>query len=94
MFRTANERTTQWDERHADSDTELYFCECADTACREKVSVRKEDYERVRSDSCQFVIVPGHDIPDVETVIEVTANWAIVEKQDEVAETVKRLDPR
>ena len=94
LFRTANERMAGWEEQHALSHIEAYFCECADTECREKVSLRKADYERVRANSRQFVVVPGHEIEDVEAVIERHDGWAIVEKPPEVSDTVERLDPR
>jgi hypothetical protein len=95
MFREANERAKAWEERHGlEGEVELYFCECAKPDCREKVSLREADYERVRSDSRRFVIVPGHELPDVETVIEQHEGWAIVEKAPEVTPTVEARDPR
>ena len=68
MFRVANERMADWEEQHASSAVEPYFCECANPECGEHVDLRKAEYERVRSDSRRFVIVPGHEVPDVETV--------------------------
>jgi len=94
MFRLANERMSEWEERHALAETELYSCECADIECRDKVSLRKADYEKVRADARQFLLVPGHEVPDVETVIERHEAWLIIEKAPEVRETVERLDPR
>jgi hypothetical protein len=94
LFRTANERMAEWEEQHVQSETELYYCECADPNCREKVLLRKADYEKVRADSRQFVIVPGHEVPDIETVIEQHEGWAMVEKSPELDEKLERLDPR
>ncbi len=96
MFREANERAKAWEERHdgPDSEVELYFCECGKADCLEKVSLREADYERVRSDPRRFVIVPGHELLDVETVIERNEGWAIVEKVPEVSRTVEARDPR
>ena len=51
-----------------------------DPDCREKVQLREADYERIRSDLRRFVILPGHELPDLETVIERNEGWAIVEK--------------
>ena len=94
MFRTANERMAEWEEHRINDAEELYACECADEDCREKVSLRKADYEKVRSDSRHFLIVSGHEIPDVETVIEDHGKWTVIEKNPEVTETVESLDPR
>jgi len=93
MFRAANERRADWEEQHAESQAELYYCECADPGCHKKVKLERADYERVRADARQFFLVPGHEIPDVETVIEQGEDWAIVEKDPAVEETVKRLNP-
>jgi hypothetical protein len=94
MFRFANERMAAWDEVRASEAVELYFCECANPDCQEKVPLHKADYESVRSDSRYFVTVPGHEIRDVETVIEAHDGWSVVEKNPEVTEAVQRTDPR
>jgi hypothetical protein len=94
MFREANQRAHAWDERHLDREVELYFCECAKLGCREKVSLSDADYERVRSYPRRFVIVSGHELPEVETVIEQHEGWAIVEKEPEVTDVAAGRDPR
>jgi hypothetical protein len=94
MFRLANERASEWEERHADAEAELYACECSNRECRERMSLRRADYEKVRADAGQFVLIPGHEVPDVETVIERQEGWVIVEKAPEVRETVERFDLR
>ena len=94
MFRLANERKSEWEELHTTEAVELYFCECADQDCRQKVGLRKEDYEEIRSDPRRFLIVLGHEIPDVETVIEKHEGWAVIKKNPEVTETVEALDAR
>jgi len=94
MFRAANEGAAGWQERHGDSETELYFCECADAECREHVALTKAEYENVRESSLTFFIVPAHEVPDVETVVERHDDWVVIEKAPEVAETVERLNPR
>jgi hypothetical protein len=94
LFRAANERMAEWEERHRIEATELYFCECANPDCREKVPLRESDYERVRQDSDHFFVVPGHEVIDVETVIESHQDWALIEKAPEVREIVEATDPR
>jgi hypothetical protein len=94
MFRAANERMAEWEEHRINGAEELYFCECADDDCREKVSLRKADYEKVRSESRHFLIARGHEISDIETVIENHGDWTVIEKNPEVTETVESLDPR
>ena len=39
-----------------------------------------EDYERVRSQDDRFAVAPGHESPELETVVERTETWLIVDK--------------
>ena len=94
LFRVANERMADWEEAHEGDATELYFCECANAECREKVRLTQAEYERVRSDSRHFFVVPGHEVADVETVIERNDGWTLIEKNPEVADLVEANDPR
>jgi hypothetical protein len=94
LFRAANERMAGWEEQHTEEPAEPYFCECADPECREKVWLHQHEYESVRSDSRRFFAVAGHEIPDVETVIEKHDGWVTVEKRPGVAEMAVQTDPR
>jgi hypothetical protein len=94
LFRAANERMADWDEIHGEDARELYFCECANPACREKVSLRKADYERVRANRLYFFVKEGHEIPDVETVIARNEGWSVIEKDPDVEEVVESHNPR
>jgi hypothetical protein len=38
--------------------------------------------------------VPGHEVVDIETVIESQEDWVVVEKAQEVREVVEATDPR
>ena len=94
LFRAANERMAGWDERHTRSDDALYFCECADPDCRVKIALVKPDYERVRAHPRLFFVAPGHEMLEVEKVVERHEDWLIVEKPPEVDDVIDPLDPR
>jgi hypothetical protein len=95
FFRAANERMADWEERDRAEALELYFCECADPKCNEKVRLRGSDYERVRSNPTHFFVVPGHEVPDVEVVVEPHSDWLLVEKSaPEAREIAEDTDPR
>jgi hypothetical protein len=94
LFREANERMTTWEERDRAEAVEFYFCECADAQCRQKVPLRGSDYERIRNHSSHFFVVPGHEVPDIETVIESHEDWVVIEKEPEVREITEATDPR
>jgi hypothetical protein len=94
LFRAANERMAGWEDSHAADARESYFCECANPECREKVSLRRADYESVRSNALHFFIVEGHEFPEIEKVIEQNEGWSVIEKAAEVREVVDRYNPR
>ena len=94
LFRNANERMAEWEETGRDEGPELYVCECADSECRKRIQLSREEYERVRRNSRHFAIAPGHQIVDAETVIEENDGWLLVEKDEDVAETVRSMDQR
>ena len=94
LFRFANERMAGWEERHEDEAPELYFCECVDPDCKEKISLTHAEYESVRSSSRQFFVLPGHEQPDVESVVDQYEGWLVVRKPESVAEVVDPSDPR
>ena len=93
-FRVANDRMESWPERRARTDRASFHCECADLACRERIDLTPGEYAHVRSSSRQFAVVPGHELLDVENVIERGEGYVIVEKTAGVTPLVERSDPR
>jgi hypothetical protein len=93
-FRIANERTSRWEERHRDRAQELYLCECAARPCRERIQLTREQYEAVRSDVRRFFVVPGHVIPDLETVVESFPAYQVIEKPSALMDLLRETDPR
>jgi hypothetical protein len=89
-FRIANERTARWEERHAEGRSELYLCECGEQPCRKRIPLTREQYEAVRADARHFVVLPGHAIPDVETVIGSFAGYEVIEKPTALMELLVR----
>jgi hypothetical protein len=94
LFREGNERMAGWEERRVAETLERYLCECSDEDCREKVHLHKDEYEHIRSNSRWFVIVPGHEVPDVETVLERNEGWSIIEKDPKMDPLMEATDPR
>jgi hypothetical protein len=83
------------EERDRLEAVELYFCECADPTCTQKVRLGGPDYERVRSDPTHFFVVRGHEVADVETVLESHPDWVLVEKaESEARDVAEERDPR
>lgn len=70
-----------------------FLCECADTACISTISLTWAEYEAVRSVRTHFPILPGHQVPDVERVVENTRRFCVVENFGEAGELAVERDP-
>jgi hypothetical protein len=78
-----------------DEDTPIGFrCECARVGCNRLVELTVRQYEQIRSHPRRFVVVPGHELPDVETVVATRPGYVIVEKRDEAGAVAERNDRR
>ena len=71
-----------------------FRCECAQLGCNQLIELSVREYEDIRAHPRRFVVVPGHEAPDVETVIEAGPRYVIVEKLDQAGEVAEKHDPR
>jgi hypothetical protein len=93
LFREVNERVQEVSERAA-TDTIEFLCECGDKLCTQSISLRRAEYERLRSDPLLFGIKPGHAIPDVEDVVDENERFQTVRKHEEEGRIARVTDPR
>ena len=71
------------------------ICECGLERCDQLITITKAEYERVRNDPRQFVIVREHLIPDVEQVVFEGDRFLVVRKREGTpAQVATRSDPR
>jgi hypothetical protein len=81
VFREVNERLRELGEGFSlVSEVAEFVCECGDSGCAERIQLPLSEYERVRSDAKWFVVVPGHELPEYEKVVEKKDGYTIVEK--------------
>ena len=79
----------------SEEDSPVGFrCECARLGCNQLIELTVREYEEIRANPRRFVVVPGHEFPDVETVVETRRGYIIVDKRDQAAEVAERHDPR
>jgi hypothetical protein len=82
LFRGLNDRI----EEVAGSDgypTMSAVCECGDALCFAPINLPLTEYKQFQRDSpsgSRFIVKPGHEIPDVETLVERHDGYTIVEK--------------
>jgi hypothetical protein len=96
VFREVNERIEDLAET-SDLKTQTLdlICECGDAGCVERISMTHGEYKELRSDAHQFAVHPGHEYPDVESVVARLKNYDVVRKDSGVAEQIaEQTDPR
>jgi len=95
VFRRVNEQIEQVNEAFGSvSGTMTLVCECGETSCIEQIELTPEEYERLRSEETLFAIRPGHEIPDVEDVVERADRYWVVRKHEgDPADTAREISP-
>ena len=95
-FRAINDRVERDLERVAYEPDELlpFVCECARRSCSATIELSRDEYERVRADSVLFAIAPGHEVPDVEDVVDRHDRYFVIRKHPETWAIVEETDPR
>ena len=95
LFREVNERIEDVGTTLVPDDRPMEFlCECDDRDCVEKVSATRAEYEAIRAVGTHYVVLPGHEDPGVEHVVQQTDRFLVVEKEGEAAHEAEESDPR
>ena len=69
------------DEEDEDPDAPIAFlCECSQLDCRERIRMSPSRFDRIHRDPDLFILSPGHEIPDVERVVDQEGESLIVRK--------------
>ncbi len=90
VFRSVNVRIEEGAQMHEIQTPLPFHCECADAHCLSKIEIPPREYESVYKNPDRFFVVPGHERPAVERVIEKREHYLVVEKTGEAAAEVER----
>jgi hypothetical protein len=93
VFRDVNEGIRDITEVQEETRGEI-LCECEDLTCVARIPVTLKEYELVRAHGHRFLVLDGHGRHDVETVVDRTDRYMVVEKIEHGAVVAHRLDPR
>jgi hypothetical protein len=83
LFREVNLNIAELEEQAGRTDWDELLpliCECAQTGCGVPIEVDANTFERVRERPLRFLVAPGHEDLDIESVIEERPGYLIVEK--------------
>ena len=95
IFRDVNERIEETVATHApDEHVFELVCECSNIECTLLLSLTLAAYEDVRAHPTQFVVAPGHDLPEIDEVVYRAEGYHVVRKLGDAAEVAEDRDPR
>ena len=87
VLREVNERRAALDrpaeESWAESGERFEFvCECGvEGGCGGRIEMTLQEYDAVRQQDDRFPVVPGHESPEIETVVERNERYVVVDKR-------------
>lgn len=58
----------------------FFYCECADDGCKQRIKMPLAEYEANHRQSNQFIILPGHEVPNIEKVVKKEQGYFVVQK--------------
>lgn len=90
LFRGVNEKLKGINQAfEVIAGTHAVTCECADLQCIATVEIASDEYTRVRANPRRFVVLRGHIVPEVETVVAEHNGYVVVEKFGEAGEAAE-----
>ena len=75
-------------------ETLRIVCECGVRSCAEQFTIDADAYAEVRAESTLFLVKPGHDLPETETVVARNDVYWTVQKDPGIPAGIARAtDP-
>jgi hypothetical protein len=94
IFRDVNERIEQGAEQHGVEAPLSFHCECGRASCVTTIDIAPAEYERVVHERYRFILIPGHEQPEIERIVERRGEYVVVEKVGEARERIDRDHPQ
>ncbi len=92
LFRDVNERLAA-SPGSPPAELDL-VCECSDRSCIAVFTMPEGEYHWLRQNPLHFVVLPGHEAPAIESVVERHPAFVVVEKHAATHDQATAADPR
>ena len=81
VFRAYNERRQEFEKPTlVVGETAPFVCECADDDCWGTLELTPDEFEAAHDQDDRYTVLPGHVMPEFETVTERREHFWVVEK--------------
>jgi hypothetical protein len=81
-FRAINDRIEAGHEPSLPDEQAVFLCECARLGCNATIEMSLREYAAVRVNPRRFLVLPGHELPELEVVVEVYPNASETNDED------------
>ena len=92
LFREVNRNIAGLEERFGGQRTLELICECERVVCHDGLEIDAAAYADVRSNRLRFLVLPGHEDPQIERVVHRKRTYLVVEKVGEAAREILEED--
>jgi hypothetical protein len=93
LFREVNEAIARGLWPGEEQSPVRFRCECARIDCNGTIELNAVTYSGVRAHPRRFMVLVGHQLAEVEDVVERREGYVVVEKRDEAGAVAGALDP-
>lgn len=94
VFRGVNERIEEGAEQHRVTGMLPFHCECGRASCLETIEIPAGRYAEIMRERYRFVVLPGHQEPGIEKVVETNDEYLVVEKIGKARNEIDRDHPQ
>jgi hypothetical protein len=86
IFRQANQNIQEFVEATiGEKNLKVrFYCECSNVKCRQRISMTVAQYEEEHKNKRQFIVLPGHEMAEIEKITKTTPDFVVVEKFGEM----------
>jgi hypothetical protein len=70
-----------------------FTCECGRLTCHQPLRLTVEEYEAIRRQARHFAVLPGHEFPEAEDVVDRTDRYFVVRKHGDTAPIAEASNP-
>jgi hypothetical protein len=92
VFRAANRELAEADKEAGGDGPLEVLCECGQESCDSLISLTVAEYDGIHAQDDRFVVVPGHENPQIESVVERRERYLVVDKFGEAEEIAENSE--
>ncbi len=94
LFRDVNEAIERGRWQGEEDSLTAFRCECGRLGCTDLIELTPREYEQIRTDPRLFALANGHQMPEVEEIVERHPRYLVVQKVGNAGEVAQRRNPR